>query len=206
MESNLQSPLKPIALNDDYIANQLRTLGLRCSDRHFGDAVVCDETGAKLFDFTAKGLGTSWTLRRSLTNSQTKQHLLDLRHTKMSLNTWILEDVSGNEVCKIKGVTSSFACTGSAFTAVDVQVLARDSEVVTIEMRSFDQAGTRTTFQSDGVVFAELTLMDNNDMAMLHKRGLDRTNWKLEVAKDVDMTLVIGLAFARAEIMQAWRR
>lgn len=73
-------------------------------------------------------------------------------------------------------------------------------------MRSFDRAGTRTTFKSDGTVIAELALMDNDDMAMLHVRGLDRTNWKLEVAKSVDITLILGLTFARAEIMHAWRR
>lgn len=93
----------------------------------------------------------------------------------MGLNTWVLEDVSGNEVCKIKDVTSSSAFSGSTFTAVDVQVLANGGEEVTIEIRSFNQAGTRTSFQSDGVGFAELTLMDNNDMAMLPRRGLDRT-------------------------------
>lgn len=175
MDTSVQSPSKLIALNDDYIADTTRTLRLRCPDRHLRDAVVCDETGTNLFDLTAKGLGTSWTLRRSLTNSETKQHILDLRHTKMGLNTWVLEDVSGNEVCKIKDVTSSSVFSGSTFTAVHVQVLANGGEEVTIEIRSFDQAGTRTSFQSDGVVFAELTLMDNNDMAMLHRRGLDRT-------------------------------
>ncbi|KAG9603636.1 hypothetical protein KCU77_g1587, partial [Aureobasidium melanogenum] len=206
MESTIHPPSKPIALNSNYIAGENRTLGLRCPDRHFRDAVVCDETGFKLFDFNAKELGTSWTLRRRLVGSKTKQHILDLRHTKMDLKTWILEDSSGNKVCKIKDVTSSSAFRGSGFTAVDAQVLANDSEEVIIEMRCFDKAGSRTSFQSDGAVIAELTLMDNNDASFLHKRGLDRTTWKLEVAKGVDITLVVGLAFARAEIMHAWRR
>lgn len=103
-------------------------------------------------------------------------------------------------------MTSSSAFTASGFTAVDAEVLGNDSEQVTIGMRCFDKAGSRTSLQSDGVVIAELTLMDNNDASFLHKRGLDRTTWKLEVAKGVDITLVVGLAFARAEIMHAWRR
>lgn len=188
-------------MNNNYIADRTRTLGLRCPDRHFRDAVVCDETGATLFDFAAKGLGTSWTLRRSLFDSKTSQHILDLRHTKTNLKTWILEDDSGNEVCRIGDVSSS-----SGFTAVDVQMLGNEDDGVVLEMRCFDRAGSRMSFQSDGVVVAELTLMDNNDASFLHRRGLDRTTWKLEVAKGVDITLVIGLAFARAEIMHAWRR
>lgn len=200
MESTIHPPSRPIVLNSDYIADRNRLLGLRCPDRHFRDAVVCDEIGAKLFDFKAKDLGTSWTLRRSLVDNSTKQHILDLRHTNMGLKTWVLEDGSGSEVCRIKDVSRS-----SGFTAVDVQILAKENDVA-IEMRCFDKAGSRTSFQSDGVVIAELTLTDNNDASLLHKRGLDRTTWKLAVAKDVDITLVLGLAFARAEIMHAWRR
>ncbi|KAI5269543.1 hypothetical protein E4T47_06989 [Aureobasidium subglaciale] len=185
-----------------HIAKHNRTLGLRCHDRHFRDAVVCDEQGDKLFDFTAKDIGTSWTLRRSLKDTTTGQRLLDLRHTKTSYKVWVIEDPDGNEFCKIKDTTSIFS---SKFTSVDAQILGNGGRM-TIEMRSFDASGSRTTFQVDGTNIAEMTLTDNNDATFLHKRGLDRTTWKLEVAQGVDIALIVALAFARAEISHAWRR
>lgn len=200
MTSVLQSPTVSIPFTSGLVAEHDRTLGLRCHDRHFRDAIVCDENGDKIFDFNAKNIGTSWTLRRSLVDSKSGRHILDLRHTKMSMKTWVLEDHEGNEFCKIKDVTS-----GSSFTAVDVQFTANNSNT-TVEIRSFDKAGSRTTFQVDGAIVAEMTLSDNNDASFLHKRGLDRTTWKLQVAKDVDIALVVALAFARAEISHAWRR
>ncbi|CAD0099075.1 unnamed protein product [Aureobasidium mustum] len=187
--------------NGGFIAEHDRTLGLRCHDRHFRDAVVCDENGVKIFDFNAKDIVISWTLRRSLVDSASNRHILDLRHTKMGLKTWKLEDHQGNQVCKIQDVTS-----GSGFTAVDVQIMANGSEISAIQIRSFDKAGSRTTFQVDGVTIVEMTLTDNNDASFLHKRGLDRTTWRLEVVKGVDIALVVALAFAHAEISHAWRR
>jgi hypothetical protein len=203
MTANLPPSTIPIYLNTNYITTTPRTLGLRCHDRHFRDAIVCDESGDKLFDFTAKNIGTSWTLRRSLVDSKCGNHILDLRHTKMSLNSWIIENNAGIEVCKIKDVT-----TLSRFTAVEVQGLANgdNKSDTAIQMKSFDKAGSRTSFLVDGVVVAEMVLTDNNDASFLHKRGLDRTNWTLEVAEGVDVALVVGLAFARAEISHAWRR
>ncbi|KAI4722056.1 hypothetical protein E4T48_01749 [Aureobasidium sp. EXF-10727] len=189
MATNLQSPTIPISLNSTYTATTPRTLGLRCHDRHFRDAVVCDEHGAKLFDFTAKNLGTSWTLRRSLIDSKSQIHILDLRHTKTSYKSWILEDGAGTTVSTMKDVTR-----GNGFTAVDVQVAVTDG-VRGIEVRSFDHAGSRTSFSADGTVVAEMTLVDNNDAALLHKRGLDRTTWKLEVAEGVDIALLVAGGF-----------
>jgi len=186
--------------NSEFIAEHDRTLGLRCHDRHFRDAVVYDESGTKIFNLNAKDLGTSWTLRRGLFDSE-GCHVLDLRHTKMGLKTWVLEDRKGNEFCKIKDVTST-----SGFTAVDVEVLADGSDISSIQIRSFDKAGSRTTFQVDGATIVEMTLTDNNDASFLHKRGLDRTTWKLQVVRGVDIALVVALAFARVEIMHAWRR
>ncbi|KAI4728206.1 hypothetical protein E4T49_04109 [Aureobasidium sp. EXF-10728] len=198
--ATLQSPTIPISINSTYTTTAPRTLGLRCHDRHFRDAIVCDEHGNRLFDFTAKTLGTSWTLRRSLIDSTSQTHILDLRHTKTSYKSWILEDSTGTQVSTIKDVTR-----GNGFTAVDVQV-AGNYGVRGIEVRSFDHAGSRTSFLADGMVVAEMTLVDNNDAALLHKRGLDRTTWKLEVAEGVDIALIVAVAFARAEISHAWRR
>lgn len=200
MISEVRSSTVSLPSSSGFIAEHDRTLGLRCHDRHFRDAVVCDENGTKIFDFNAKDIGTSWTLRRGLYDSK-GCHILDLRHTKMSTKTWVLEDHKGNEFCKIKDVTSA-----SGFTAVDVEVLANKSDASPIQIRSFDKAGSRTTFQADGATIVEMTLTDNNDTSFLHKRGLDRTTWKLQVVKGVDIALVVALAFARAEISHAWRR
>ncbi|THW08681.1 hypothetical protein D6D23_07992 [Aureobasidium pullulans] len=203
MASTLQPPPTSFSLNSEHIAKTHRTLGLRCHDRYFRDAMVCDETGTKLYAFTAKDLGSSWSLRRSLVDANSGAHLLDLRHTNWSVNKWIIENTAAKEVCKIKDVTS-FRTGG--FTAVDVQFIDDDGGIANLEMRSFDKAGSRTSFGVQGVVVAEMTLTDNNDAAFLHKRGLDRTAWKLEVAEGVDVSLVIALAFARAEISHSWRR
>ncbi|KAG9854157.1 hypothetical protein KCU98_g2578, partial [Aureobasidium melanogenum] len=201
MTSDLNSSTVSPLFNSGLIAENNRTLGLRCHDRHFRDAIVFDENGAKIFDFNAKDIGTSWKLRRSLVDSKTGRHILDLHHTKMSMKTWVLEDHEGSEFCKIRDVTSA-----SNFTAVDAQIRASENNSSSIQIRSFDKAGSRTTFQVDGTNIVEMTLTDNNDASFLHKRGLDRTTWRLEVAKGVDVALVVALAFARAEISHAWRR
>ncbi|TIA33519.1 hypothetical protein D6C78_07493 [Aureobasidium pullulans] len=97
MASTLQPPPASFSLNSEHIAKTHRTLGLRCRDRYFRDAMVCDETGTKLYAFTAKDLGSSWSLRRSLVDANSGAHLLDLRHTNWSVNKWIIENTAAKE-------------------------------------------------------------------------------------------------------------
>ncbi|THZ62114.1 hypothetical protein D6C85_09354 [Aureobasidium pullulans] len=137
MASTLQPPPTSFSLNSAHIAKTHRTLGLRCHDRYFRDAMVCDETGTKLYAFTAKDLGSSWSLRRSLVDVSSGAHLLDLRHTNWSVNKWIIENTAAKEVCKIKDVTSS---RNGGFTAVDVQFIDDDGGITNLE-RSPMQTG-----------------------------------------------------------------
>lgn len=195
--SALEPPPVPVSFGSGYVVKGDCTLEIRCHDRFFRDAVVCDENGDKLFAMEAN-LFTSWSVRRTLRDTA-GHHVLDIRHYKTKLKEYIVEDPEGRELCIIKdGVQGKL-------TAVEVQVTAEKSNV-TVSIRSFDHAGTKTVFEVEGVVIAEMVLTENNDVSFLHRRGLDRTVWRLRIVGGVDMALVLALAFCRAEISHAWRR
>ena len=198
--SILHAPLTSVSIGSGHISATECTLKIRCRDRYFRDTEVCDVDGHKLFVLEAKGPFMSWSIRRTLKDSS-GNHILDLRHYKSKLKQWIVEDPTGRELCLVKdGVVP-----GSRFTAVDAQVSVEVNNV-TISLRSFDHAGTKTHFEVDGVVIAEMLLTDNNDVSFLHRQDLERTSWRLRIAGGVDLPLVLALAFCRAEISHAWRR
>lgn len=77
---------------------------------------------------------------------------------------------------------------------------------VAVDMHSIDRRGTRSTFEVEGAVIAEMHLIENNDLTFLDKRGIDRSAWKIDIAGGVDIALILALAYCRAEVLHAWRR
>ena len=105
----------------------------------------------------------------------------------------------GRALCRVKDVSKQ------GLTTLDAQVCS-DSSDTTIHIKSFDAAGTKTSFEVEGIKIAEMTVTDNNDVSFLGRRGLDRSAWKLEVSGGVDIVLVAAIAFVRVEVMHARRR
>ncbi|KAL1848021.1 hypothetical protein Plec18170_008196 [Paecilomyces lecythidis] len=197
--TSLQLWPMPVLFEKGYTTNGDTTFEIRCHDRFFRGAVVCNENGETIFAIEAKEPFTSWSVRRSLKDASGR-HVWDLRHYKSKIKAWVVEDPDGREICTIEENHSA-----KPFTAATALVPV-DKGHVTISMESTDSSGIKTLFLIEGAPVAEMHLTENNDKAFLHRRNLDRTVWKLRVTKGTDIALILGLAFCRAEISHAWRR
>lgn len=177
-------------------------IGMRCHDRHFRDTVFLDNSGAEILALDCSGMFTSWSLRRTLRDAAGLQ-VLHIRHAgTATLEQWNVEDAQGKQICLAKG--SKEAKSGA--TTIAAKVLKEDGEGYGVDIQSADHAGIETMFKVDGVVVAEMTLVTNNDLSLLGRRGLDRSGWKLKVKAGTDLALVAALAVCRAEVLHAWRR
>lgn len=203
MQEVLSRPSVPVTCNSGHVSQAKCSIIFRCHDRHFRDAVVHDESGDLLFTLGAKGIFSSWSVRRTLRDADEK-HILDVRHYKSNIKEWIIEDPKGNQLCLVKDEVSKV----EKITSLHAQVTAENvvGGHFTVNMQSVDRAGTKTTLEVEGAVIAEMHLVENNDINFLDKRGIDRSAWRIEVAGGVDLALVIALAYCRAEISHAWRR
>lgn len=189
----LQRPTVQISFGSGHVTKEETLLTIQCHDRFFRDAEVFNEDGDKLFTLTGKELFTSWTLRRTLADAS-GEAILDVRHTKTSVKDWVVEDSQSKELCTVQDGTNS-----QNFTDIHARVPTKAGKAA-VSMRSFDHGGSTTAFEVEGVTIAVMHLIENNDMQLLHRKGLDRTAWKLRIAGEVDMALVLALAFCRIEI------
>lgn len=177
-------------------------ISMRCHDRHFRDTVFLDGSGAEIFALDCPGLFTSWSMRKAIRDAAGLQ-VLQVRHARASiLENWIVEDAYGKRICSAKGSKES----RSGATVIEAKVESGEGEGYGMEVRSGDHAGIETTFRIDGMIIAEMTLVTNNDLSLLGRRGLDRSGWKLKVKAGTDLALVAALAVCRAEVLHAVRR
>jgi hypothetical protein len=194
----------PISCDSGHVSKVESTITFRCHDKHFRDAVACDENGKTLFTLGADSLWTSWSLRRTLRSSADKQHILDVRHHNSKYKEWVVEDPKGRQLCLVKDSVSK---VGKA-TSMQAQVVAEEvvGGHIIVDIQSSDRAGTQTVFRVGEVAIAEMTIVENNDLSFLDTRGLDRSSWKIRLAAGVDIALILALAYCRAEVLHAWRR
>jgi hypothetical protein len=199
----LSRPPVPISCNSGHMPKETTTITFRCRDRHFRDAVACDEGGETLFQFGAKGLWSSWSYRRTLRSADDK-HILDVRFHNSKMKEWVVEDPQGRELCLIKDGVSK---AGKA-TSMQAQVIAEEvvGGHVVVDIQSSDHAETKTVFQVGEAIVAEMTILENNDLSFLGSKGLERSAWSLRIAGGVDVALVLALAYCRAMVLHAWRR
>jgi hypothetical protein len=160
--------------------------------------VISDENGETIFTLESGNPLASWSVRRPLKDSA-GGHLLTVRHYRSKVHEYVVEGQEGKDVCFLK----------SDMPASITRILARfpsPSDMVTVTLQAHDRSGITTTFDVDGVKFAELQVAENNDASFLGWRGLDRSVWKLEVASNVNVALVLAMAVCRIEVFHAWRR
>lgn len=191
-----------LTFKDGYTVATDSEIEMRCHDRHFRDTVFVDSSGVEVFALDCPGLFTSWSMRKAIRDAAGLQ-VLQVRHARASiLENWIVEDAHGKQICSAKGSKES----RSGATVIEARVEGGEGEGYGIEVRSGDHAGTETTFRVAGVVIAEMTLVTNNDLSLLGRKGLDRSGWKLKVKAETDLALVAALAVCRAEVLHAVRR
>jgi hypothetical protein len=196
-DTNLSQPSVPISCNSGHISKENIAITFHCPDRHFRDAVACDEGGDALFKFGAKGLWSSWSYRRTLRSADDK-HILDVRFHNSKMKEWVVEDPQGRQLCLIKDGVSK---VGKA-TSMQAQVIAEE----VVDIQSSDHAGTKTVFQVGEAIIAEMTILENNDLSFLGSKGLERSAWSIRIAGGVDVALILALAYCRAMALHAWRR
>jgi hypothetical protein len=187
---------------DGYILTTDCSIEMRCHDRQFRDTVFVDNSGTTLFALDSPALFTSWHVRRSLRDAAGLQ-VLQIRHAGNTLlEHWYIEDARGKQLCEARGRKDS----NSGATVIEGMVLAGDGEEVAVDVRSGDHAGSETIFRVAGEVVAEMTLVRNNDLSFLGRRGLDRSGWRLKVVAGADLAMVAALAVCRAEVLHVYRR
>lgn len=116
------------------------------------------------------------------------------------MKEFVVEDAQEQHLCFIKDTTAY----GGNFTTLEAQI--PDDTGVTVSIHSFDHSGARTLFEVNGLPFAEMHLIENNNLPALSSRGLNRSLWKLRVAGGTDMALVLALAMCRVETLHVWAR
>jgi hypothetical protein len=200
----LSQPAVPISCDSGYVSKTNSTITFRCHDKHFRDAVACDENGNTWFKLGADSLWTSWSLRRTLRSAADDKHILDVRHHNSKYKEWVAEDPQGRRLCLVKDSVSK---VGKA-TSMQAQVVAKEvvGDHIIVDMQSSDRAGTKTVFRVGEVAIAEMNIVENNDLSFLGTRGLDRSVWKIRLAAGVDIALILALAYCRAEVLHIWRR
>jgi hypothetical protein len=190
------------ASQDGYILTTDCSIEMQCHDRQFRDTVFVDNSGTTLFALDSPALFTSWHVRRSLRDAAGLQ-VLQIRHAGNTLlEHWYIEDARGKQLCEARG--SKAPKTGA--TVIEGKILAGDGEQVAVDVRSGDHAGSETIFRVGGEVVAEMTLVKNNDLSFLGRKGLDRSGWRLKVVAGADLAMVAALAVCRAEVLHVYRR
>jgi hypothetical protein len=200
----LSQPPFPISCNSGHISKEDTTITFRCHDRHFRDAVACDESGKTLFTLGASSLWTSWSLRRTLRSAADDKHILDVRQHNQKWKEWVVEDPQGRQLCLVKDGVSKIAKA----TSMQAQVFAEEAVGghVVVDMQSSDHAGSKTIFRVGEAIIAEMSILENNDLSFLGKRGLERSAWSIRIAGGIDIAIILALAYCRALVLHAWRR
>jgi uncharacterized protein YxjI len=207
MATTATTPEQPAAAlefksQDSYILTTDCTIEMICHDRQFRDTVFVDNSGTTLFALDSPALFTSWHVRRSLRDAAGLQ-VLQIRHAGNTLlEHWYIEDARGKQLCEVRGSKAP----KSGATVIEGTVLAGDGEEVAVDVRSGDHAGSETIFRVGEEVAAEMTLVKNNDLSFLGRRGLDRSGWRLKVVAGADLAMVAALAVCRAEVLHVYRR
>lgn len=196
----LEQPAPGITFNSGYVSKEENTLTIRCQVPNLRDAKVSDAGGTLLFAMQGAALWKSWSVRRSL-KSASGEHVFDLRHYETKVRSWIVEDAYAKALARIKDETP-FGANSSTFDAY----IAADSGEASVCMRSVDREGTKTVFEAEGITFAELLREENNDLPFLKTRGILRSVWKVRIAANVDLAMVLALAMCRIQVSHQWRR
>jgi hypothetical protein len=180
------------------------TITFRCPDRYLRDAVASNENGNILFTLGAKGLLSSWSVRRTLRSAADDKHILDVRFHNSKMKEWVVEDPQGRQLCLVKDGVSK---VGKA-TAMQAQVVAEEvvGGHVVVDIHSSDHAGTKTVFRVGEAIIAEMSILENNDISFLGSKGLERSAWRIRIASGVDVALILALAYCRAMVLHLWRR
>lgn len=141
-------------------------INMICHDRHLRDTVFLDESGNTIFALDCAALFTSWTVRRTLRDAAGSV-CLQVRHEKLGMQSWVIEDAHGKPVCEAKGSRT----VKTRATRIEAKVLAGPEAGSTVVLQSVDRAGSSTTFDFGGRDVAEMALTKNNDMSFLGRRG-----------------------------------
>ena len=199
----LSQPPAPISCNSGHMSKGNTTVTFRCPDRYLRDAVASNENGNILFTLGAKGLLSSWSVRRTLRSAADDKHILDVRFHNSKMKEWVVEDPQGRQLCLVKDGVSM---VGKA-TSMQAQVVAE--EVVgghlVVDIQSSDHSDTKTVFRVGDAIIAEMSILENNDISFLGSKGLERSAWRIRIASGVDVALILALAYCRAMVLHLWR-
>ncbi|GAB1728351.1 hypothetical protein NU195Hw_g1656t1 [Hortaea werneckii] len=204
MAAQLKTPSKCISSIPGYMTQDETTLEMHCRDRLFRDVSVFDVTNRKeVFRVTGNGL-LSWSLRRSLEDS-TGKHLLDFRHFSLDVkNRWIVEEPNHERklavIEHVNQLTRSHSAVDATFWGAD------GGEDAVVEMRPLDRSAMTTTLSIMDSTVAEVSKIADNDIVFNQARGKDRTAWRVRVAANVDLTIVMVMMLCRAEMSHVWRQ
>ncbi|ETS75976.1 hypothetical protein PFICI_12920 [Pestalotiopsis fici W106-1] len=200
MDISLDSPSPPVNMLRGHVTAESTTFTIHCHDRIFKQVTAVDDSGRTVFRCEGQSYGSSWSWRRKVYDG-TGQHLFDLRHNSIDIkNGWVVETPLKEKVCSLD--FTSFWTKGPA--AITAKVRTQAGEDVVVRTHPQDHSALTTTLGVDGISFASITKLEDNDV--VHMEGRDRSVWKVKVAPGVDLSLVLAICLCRAEMLHVWRK
>ncbi|KAF7187711.1 hypothetical protein HII31_11050 [Pseudocercospora fuligena] len=159
-QSTLQSPPSLLTIGSGHISEGERTLSITCPARYFTSSTcpITNEYGELLFKVEVPAALKSYSVRRTLKDTSDKT-LLILRHPNSKIHTLAVETETGMQLCLVKD-------HGERIRDQTAQVHFGEC-YETIDIRDVNAVGTRTAYEVQGRLVAELEMVVDNERELL---------------------------------------
>ncbi|KAL1296715.1 hypothetical protein AAFC00_000188 [Neodothiora populina] len=135
------------------------------------------------------------------------QKIFELRHMGYALkNDWAVEDPNGVRLCSLKHPSILARNRGDLDATVHQNVGDAGSKDVSVQIRPRDQAALTTIITCGDSKFATVHQLENNDIASIDTKPVDRTVWRAQITAGTDLSFVLIAVLCLAEMAHVWKR
>jgi hypothetical protein len=149
-----------VELCEGYRTPAALELYLQYHDRIMNKASVVDAAGTLYFPVDAKTWPQSWSMRRSVRDGRTGEHLYDFRHPSLDakLNHGFLESAEGHKLCTLNASETG----GNASVVLQAQVMSKSGgEDLSLALHALDPVGVDCIVVSNGSTAAHIRLVED---------------------------------------------
>ncbi|KAI1456555.1 hypothetical protein F4805DRAFT_458557 [Annulohypoxylon moriforme] len=203
MDAPLRAPTTPATMVNGYQTEKETELKVDCHDHAFKHITISDAaTTQTIFHVKGRTWGTSWSWRRTLFD-ENENPIFDFRHENLDIkNKWVVEVPGQNKL----GSLVHKKQISSQHSAINATVRTVTGAEVLVEMRPVDSNAVNTVISIDESTIATIERIATNEQPLFAKSYMDRSNWKVRVAADVDLSLVMVMVLCRVEMGHVWKQ